>query len=355
MSSTNQTNPSQTDINNLPNYIPSILSPNEQNNISVQIANTQRTIRMAELMFSPRTVRIHRPSGTSVLCPLPRSNTGDSFSRLLRYGNEDEVDISEDEDENIEENDSNQTNQTEIEEDEHKHDEQTRQNQLNTIAYSEEELPNNYIDLTKRSDTADLQHDQMLNAIYQMVDKTFKTKIPYGSNQNFGTNISYELQLSGNKTVYIYGIVFEVNQISITGILIKENNTNNKLPKYNVFLIYNISFENRLNEKNTTSLNVTGNSLYDTIKSSFDRLQELKRCRNCESIYDNSVSQYCACCLFCDFYTKLNPLVQCIICNDKMRDFCTIKCGHRFCLACLTKVVKSGNSQCPLCRTLFVI
>lgn len=54
--------------------------------------------------------------------------------------------------------------------------------------------------------------------------------------------------------------------------------------------------------------------------------------------------------------TNIEEEVQCPICYDESGSdsYVTLKCSHKFCLACFMKNINYINVKCPLCRDLII-
>jgi hypothetical protein len=43
-------------------------------------------------------------------------------------------------------------------------------------------------------------------------------------------------------------------------------------------------------------------------------------------------------------------MVECVVCDDKIKNALALRCGHIFCIDCVIHMVQSRNRKCPLCR-----
>lgn len=215
--------------------------------------------------------------------------------------------------------------------------------------------PNNYIKIIKRSPTLDMTFEQLLAGIVKFSQNVFAQQLgTREAERTFGHNVVYSCG-SRYKKIWINSIGFEVGHVTYRGIFIQENNENfddyNDQERYNITLHYVPGMENLHSYRGRECvLSVYGPTLEEALKCSVKRMQELRRCYTCNTVYDSAIGEYCVCCMFSDFYTRDNDLITCIICTEKTRDYITLKCGHRYHSNCLVGV---QGHKCPMCRQVF--
>jgi hypothetical protein len=207
----------------------------------------------------------------------------------------------------------------------------------------------------KTSPTRDMTTEQFLDNICKFVDgiMAMDPKLPYSG---FGPHVSYSKNPSGSeRAVDISNIIFEVNQVTVAGVIITQeaNKRPGHLPdepfEYNVILKYVVDRKD-YSHGSKYNIRVNGTNLREVMSQVHAKLLKMKKCCHCSSVYDTNISDVCIICLFSDYFTKDNPVITCIICREKIKDFATLGCQHRFCLPCLFKIT---NHKCPTCRATF--
>lgn len=220
----------------------------------------------------------------------------------------------------------------------------------------EEENPvyeqgNNYIK-NNSSETQRMTAEQLLDSISSMVDRLIL--IDDENYNGCGSNVTYEK--SGDiKVITVSNIIFEINQILISEIIITRNpfSSTSVMPcTFTINIHYILQCIGYVNDQ-IFNLAVPKSTCKESLKAAYDRFKKMRRCGTCKiAVYDTEVTDHCVACLFSDYFTIENPLITCSICHEKTKDFLTLECGHRYCIRCIYKV---EPRKCPLCRAAFIL